>query len=82
MKQRRHFLAAASAEFRSSLRGVGDRVNAAMIGLGGRGMEKLKTAASLPDCHIAAVCDVYGGRCFDCDAELMARVGLHFMIPL
>ncbi len=58
MTKRRHFLAAASAALVPNLRGASGRVNLAMIGLGGRGMENLKTATSLPDCQIVALCDV------------------------
>lgn len=42
----------------SRLRGANDRVNVAVIGLGGRGQNHMTEYAKLPDARIAALCDV------------------------
>jgi len=58
---RRHFVyssLAAAATAGSSLRGADDKVNVAVIGLGGRGRDHMTTYAKLPDARIAAICDV------------------------
>lgn len=58
---RRHFIygsfTAASTAL-SSLRGADDKVNVAVIGLGGRGRDHIANYAKLPDACITAICDV------------------------
>lgn len=62
MQSRRTFfytagIAAASASS-SGLRGANDRVNVAVIGLGGRGKAHMTEYSRLPEARIAALCDV------------------------
>jgi predicted dehydrogenase len=61
-QSRRNFLHTAAAALASTsastLRGANDKVNVAIIGLGGRGRYHLSEYAKLPDARIAAICDV------------------------
>src|ERR1051325_6005992 len=42
----------------SRVMGANDRIQAAVIGLGGRGQDHIKTYLTLPEAEIAALCDV------------------------
>src|SRR6266851_2585495 len=59
---RRNFLHTAAAALASTsastLRGANEKVNVAVIGLGGRGRYHMSEYAKLPDARIAAICDV------------------------
>src|ERR1700704_2506672 len=57
---RRMFLQAATIGAAASLRAMGanDRVNVAVVGLGGRGRNHMTEYAKLPEARIAALCDV------------------------
>ncbi len=55
---RRVFLGAATAAAAMRVWGANDRINLAIVGLGGRGTAHLKTYAKLPEVRIAAICDV------------------------
>jgi len=57
---RRRFLqaAAAAAALSPGAPGASGRVNLAVIGLGGRSRDHLSIFTKLPDCRVAAVCDV------------------------
>jgi predicted dehydrogenase len=57
---RRTFFSFATAAVAAStrLRGAGDKVNVAVVGLGGRGQAHMSTYAKLPGARIVAVCDV------------------------
>jgi len=56
---RRNFLyATAAAAGASRVLGANQRVNVAIIGIGGRGRDHIGTYSAVPDCRIAAVCDV------------------------
>ncbi len=55
---RRVFLGAATAAAAMRVWGANDRINVAIVGLGGRGTAHLKTYAKLPGVRIAAICDV------------------------
>src|SRR5579863_10765658 len=61
-QSRRNFLHAAgvalAATSASQLPGADDKVNVAIIGLGGRGTYHMGAYAKLPDARIAAICDV------------------------
>jgi predicted dehydrogenase len=60
-QSRREFLyttAAALAVGASSVQGADDKVNLAIIGLGGRGRDHINEYSKLSDARIAAVCDV------------------------
>jgi predicted dehydrogenase len=55
---RRTFLAAGAAFSMSRAFGANDRVNVAVIGVGGRGTDHVKEYATIPEARIAGVCDV------------------------
>ena len=55
---RRIFLGAATAVSAMRVMGANDRVNLAIVGLGGRGSGHLRTYSRLPDARVAAICDV------------------------
>src|SRR5260370_31519242 len=61
-QSRRNFLqlsaAALASTSASPLRGADDKVNVAIVGLGGRGRYHMGEYAKLPDARIAAICDV------------------------
>jgi predicted dehydrogenase len=62
MNSRRDFLATAGATLAASqwsrVLGANDRVNVAIVGLGGRGMDHLRQYAAIPGARISALCDV------------------------
>ena len=49
---------AAAATVTSALRGADDKVNVAVVGLGGRGRDHMNSYLKLPDARIVALCDV------------------------
>jgi predicted dehydrogenase len=53
---RREFLAAAGSA--AALRGANDRVNVAVVGLGGRSRDHIRIYSTLKDCRLAALCDI------------------------
>jgi len=55
---RRFFLGAATAAAASRVWGANDKINVAIVGLGGRGTNHLNTYSRLPDARVAAICDV------------------------
>jgi predicted dehydrogenase len=59
---RRSFFIGASASFAASqisrIYGANDRVNVAVIGLGGRGRAHMSEYSQLPEAHIAGLCDI------------------------
>ncbi len=55
---RRFFLGAATAAAAARVWGANDKINLAIIGLGGRGTDHLRTYAGLPGARVAVVCDV------------------------
>src|SRR5713101_4848637 len=59
---RRHFFHSAgmtlTAAQATRVMGANDRIQAAIIGLGGRGQDHIKTYLTLPEANIAALCDV------------------------
>ncbi|MCW5982584.1 MAG: Gfo/Idh/MocA family oxidoreductase [Bryobacteraceae bacterium] len=59
-RTRRTFLQAAAAigTSRFPIRGASDRVNLAVIGIGGRGRNHIDEFSTLPECQVAGVCDV------------------------
>lgn len=58
MERRHFFLGAASALAAQSVMGANDKVNVAVVGLGGRGQDHMKTYLKIADARISAVCDV------------------------
>ncbi|HYP15321.1 MAG TPA: Gfo/Idh/MocA family oxidoreductase [Bryobacteraceae bacterium] len=55
---RRFFLGAATAAAASRVWGANDRINVAIVGLGGRGMDHLNSYSRLPEARVAGLCDV------------------------
>jgi predicted dehydrogenase len=59
---RRNFFYSAGAALTAAqatrVLGANDRIQVAIIGLGGRGQAHLRAYATLPECNIAALCDV------------------------
>ncbi|HKD08602.1 MAG TPA: Gfo/Idh/MocA family oxidoreductase [Bryobacteraceae bacterium] len=55
---RRVFLGAASAAAASRVWGANDRINVAIIGLGGRGTNHLNIYSKMPEARVAGLCDV------------------------
>jgi predicted dehydrogenase len=55
---RRFFLGAATAAAATRVWGANDRINLALVGLGGRGMDHLNTFAKLAEARIVGLCDV------------------------
>src|ERR1051326_1514075 len=48
----------ATAAAASRVWGANDKINVAIIGIGGRGKNHLTTYAKIPDAHISGLCDV------------------------
>jgi len=55
---RRFFLGAASALASTRVWGANDRINVAIIGIGGRGTNHLNIYSRLPEARVAGLCDV------------------------
>ncbi len=57
-KTRRFFLGAVTAAAASRVWGANDKINIAIVGLGGRGSAHLNTYTRLPESRVAVLCDV------------------------
>jgi len=55
---RRFFLGAVTAAAATRVWGANDKINVAIIGLGGRGSSHLNTYPRLPDARVAGLCDI------------------------
>jgi predicted dehydrogenase len=55
---RRFFIGAATAAAATRVWGANDRINVAIVGLGGRGSNHLNTYSRLADARVAGLCDV------------------------
>jgi predicted dehydrogenase len=55
---RRFFLGAVTAAAATRVWGANDRINVAIVGLGGRGTNHLNIYSRLPDARVAGLCDV------------------------
>lgn len=55
---RRFFLGAATAAAASRILGANDRVNVAIVGLGGRGSNHLNIYSRLPEARVIGLCDI------------------------
>ena len=55
---RRFFLGAATALAATRVWGANDKINVAIVGLGGRGTNHLNIYSKLPDARVAVVCDI------------------------
>ncbi len=58
LTSRRFFLGAATAAAAARVWGANDRINVAIVGLGGRGTNHLNIYARLPDARVASLCDI------------------------
>ena len=56
--RRRFFMGAITAAAASRVWGANDRINVAIVGLGGRGSAHLNIYSRLPDARVAGLCDV------------------------
>src|SRR5579862_3408932 len=59
----------------AALAGAVERVNLAVIGLGGRGQRHIKDYATLSGCRIAAVCDIDADRLAHGQAAVLEATG-------
>ena len=55
---RRFFLGAATAAAATRVWGANDKVNVAIVGLGGRGTNHLNIYSKLPEARVAGICDI------------------------
>ena len=55
---RRFFLGAVTAAAATRVWGANDKINVAIIGLGGRGSSHVNTYPRLPDARVAGLCDI------------------------
>src|SRR3954470_24556675 len=55
---RRFFLGAVTAAAATRVWGANDKINVAIVGLGGRGTNHLNTYSRLPESRVAVLCDV------------------------
>src|SRR3982751_450550 len=55
---RRFFLGAATAAAATRVWGANERINVAIVGLGGRGTNHLNVYSRLPEARVAGLCDV------------------------
>src|SRR6185503_2959893 len=55
---RRFFLGAATAVAATRVWGANDKINVAIVGLGGRGTVNMKTYTKLPGARVAGLCDI------------------------
>src|SRR6266446_8537024 len=55
---RRFFLGAATAAAAARVWGANERINVAIVGLGGRGTNHLNVYSRLPEARVAGLCDV------------------------
>jgi predicted dehydrogenase len=79
-RTRRTFLrtagaAALTAASYSRVMGANDKVNVAVIGLGGRGRNHMDFYTDIPDCRIAAVCDVNQEALERGQAQVLKKAG-------
>src|SRR5215813_1992015 len=58
LSRRSFFQGAAAAVSATRVRGANDRINVGLIGIGGRGTAHLNSYVKIPDCQVAALCDV------------------------
>lgn len=58
MNRRGFFSASLGAAFAGTVLGANDRVNVGVIGLRGRGREHMKIFSQMPNCRVAAICDI------------------------
>jgi hypothetical protein len=72
---RRFFLGAATAAAASRIWGANDRINVAIVGLGGRGSSHLKIYSSLPEARVVGLCDINQAARERAQATLLKNTG-------
>ena len=55
--------------------GANDRINLAVIGLGGRGKDHLTEYLKLPACRVAALCDIDSGHLENAETSVYSQTG-------
>src|SRR5690242_14108890 len=72
---RRFFLGAATAAAASRVWGANDRVNVAIVGLGGRGSAHLRIYSRLPEARVVGLCDINQAARERAQATLLKNTG-------
>jgi Oxidoreductase family, NAD-binding Rossmann fold len=72
---RRFFLGAATAAAASRIWGANDRINVAIVGLGGRGSSHLKVYSNLPEARVVGLCDINQAARERAQATLLKNTG-------
>jgi predicted dehydrogenase len=72
---RRFFLGAATAAAATRVWGANDRVNVAIVGLGGRGSNHLNIYSKLPEARVVGLCDVNQAAREKAQATLLKNTG-------
>ncbi len=72
---RRFFLGAVTAAAATRVWGANDRINVAIVGIGGRGTNHLDIYSRLPDARVAALCDIDQAARERAQARLMKNTG-------
>ena len=72
---RRIFLGAATAAAATRVWGANDKINIAIVGLGGRGTSHLNTYPKIADARVAGLCDVNQAAREVAQATLMKTTG-------
>ncbi len=73
--RRRFFLGAATAAAAARVWGANDRVNVAIVGLGGRGSNHLSIYSKLPEARVVGLCDVDQAAREKAQATLLKNTG-------
>ncbi len=72
---RRFFLGAATAAAATRVWGANDRVNVAIVGLGGRGTNHLNIYSRLPEARVVGLCDIDQAARERAQATLLKNTG-------
>ena len=72
---RRFFMGAATAASAMQVWGANERINVAIVGLGGRGGNHLSTVSSLPEARVVGLCDVNQAARERAQATLLKNTG-------
>src|SRR6266853_4300883 len=73
--RRTFFVGAAAAAAATRIWGANDKINVAIVGLGGRGSNHLNIYSRLPDARVAGLCDVNQAAREKSQATLMKNTG-------
>lgn len=72
---RRFFMGAAAALAATRVWGANDKINVAIVGLGGRGTSHLNTYSRLPEARVAGICDIDQSAREKANATLLKKTG-------